>query len=205
MADALPISTSFISPPRTTIVKKNHGKNCDISNLCIELVVKEMSQWAVQSRRAAALFNECLPSRRRCTVPAIRTLQAKLESQKHKALQRGAYAVSNSVCLQTSGQNPLQSSAVTSPRSSTAAAYWPHPHDKYTTNLCQRSTTLSLLYHFSLSVSLESFHLAPYWTRRLHLERTSDKTDGKCQNLLLIKDAYCCTVLGIHWDRQRGR
>lgn len=37
-------SMSIIAPPQTTIIKRNHSKNCDISHLCIELVVKEMSQ-----------------------------------------------------------------------------------------------------------------------------------------------------------------
>lgn len=70
--------------------KKNHSKNCDISNLCVELVVKEMSQGDVSSRGAAALLRECLASRWRWTVPAIRTLRANVEPEKHKALQHGA-------------------------------------------------------------------------------------------------------------------
>lgn len=72
------------------MIKKNHSKNCDISDLCIELVVKEMSQWDVSSRRGSALLKERLPSCWRCNMPAIWTLQANMKSQKHTAIQRGA-------------------------------------------------------------------------------------------------------------------
>lgn len=68
-AGALPLSTSIISPPQAMIIKKkNHSKkkrkkkDCDISNLCIELVVKEMSQRDLWSRGAAALLRECYPA-----------------------------------------------------------------------------------------------------------------------------------------------
>lgn len=37
-------SVSIIAPPQAAIIKRNHSKNCDISHLCIELAVKEMSQ-----------------------------------------------------------------------------------------------------------------------------------------------------------------
>lgn len=64
-AGSLPLSTSIISPPQAMIIKKRitvRKKNCDISNLCIELVVKEMSQRDLWSRGAAALLRECYPA-----------------------------------------------------------------------------------------------------------------------------------------------
>lgn len=90
------------------MIKKNHSKkkNCDISNLCIELVVKEMSQRDVSSRRGAALLKERLPSYWRCIMPAIRTLYANIKARE----QRGDYSLSETGGLQTTDQNPLQSS-----------------------------------------------------------------------------------------------
>lgn len=41
----------------------------------------------MSARRGTALLKERLPCRWRCNVPAIRTLQANMESQKHTALQ----------------------------------------------------------------------------------------------------------------------
>lgn len=81
------LSVSIIAPPQTTIIKRNCGKNCDISHLCIELVVKEMSQWDALSWGEAAVTEVCSASCWGCTVAAIRTLWAHIESREDKDLQ----------------------------------------------------------------------------------------------------------------------
>lgn len=81
------LSVSIIVPPQTTIIKRNCGKIGDISRLCIELVVKEMSQWDVLSWREAAVMEVCSASRWGCAVAAIRTLWANIELQQDKDLQ----------------------------------------------------------------------------------------------------------------------
>lgn len=57
-----PLHIYYLSSTGHDHKKKNHSKNCDISNLCIELVVKEMSQRDLWSRGAAALLRECYPA-----------------------------------------------------------------------------------------------------------------------------------------------
>lgn len=60
-----PLHVYYLSSTGHDHKKKNHSKkkkNCDISNLCIELVVKEMSQRDLWSRGAAALLRECYPA-----------------------------------------------------------------------------------------------------------------------------------------------
>lgn len=85
-----PLYIYYLSSTDHDHIKKTPSKICDISNLCNEQVVKEMSQWDVSSRGAAALLRERLASRWRFTVPAIRTLRANTKPQTHVVLQHGA-------------------------------------------------------------------------------------------------------------------
>lgn len=141
------------------IIKKNHSKNCDISNLCIELVVKEMSQWDVSSRNGAALLKERLPGCWRCNVPAIRALQANMEPQKHTALQRGPNRSQTPavfrllIKIHYNLPQPLFQGAVWQPHIDN-----PHPHDKHTGNLYVREAQTRSWRPFLSQRSFESFH-----------------------------------------------
>lgn len=206
-AGPLPLSTSIISPPQAMIIKKkNHSKNCDISNLCIELVVKEMSQRDLWSRGAAALLRECYPAAGGVLCPPLGLCGQTPSCTSTKLSNMGAtLSATLDVCrpLIKIHYNFLQSlvqEAVRQP-------HIDHIHMTNTLeNLCPTwSTILLSISKGSLppQSSLESSHSTPFycWTS----ERSSDETDGKCQNLLLMKDAHRCAVLGIQRDRRRGR
>lgn len=66
----------------------------------------------VRQKRGSALLKERLPSHWRCNVPAIRTLRANKESQKHVVLsgvKMGLWKLRGA--LLNPDQNPLQSCA----------------------------------------------------------------------------------------------
>lgn len=95
----------------------------------------------VEAERGAALLKQRLPGCWRCNVPAIRTLQANMESQEHTALHRGAtlsgtqevfeLLIKIHYNLPRSHRSKEQSGSIDNP----------HLHDKYTGNtVCQRSS-----------------------------------------------------------------
>lgn len=205
-AGPLPLSTSIISPPQAMIIKKkNHSKNCDISNLCIELVVKEMSQRDLWSRGAAALLRECYPAAGGVLCPPLGLCGQTPSCTSTKLSNMGLHSQqlwmsvdlwSKSITIFCSHWSKRQSGS----HILTTSTWQIH------LNLCPTWSTILLpISNGSLppQSSLESSHSTPFncWTS----ERSSDETDGKCQNLLLMKDAYRCAVLGIQRDRRRGR
>ena len=126
--------------------------------------------------------------------------------------------------FRTPEQNPLLSACTRcSKRKWPLAGPWqlhsdnPHPGDKHGGSLCVREAQIyqtdsdlkDLLPHCSASDPL-ALSLWNFWAGSLHLEGTSDETDGKCQRLLLIKSCTDCrAVLGGYgergWEADRRR
>lgn len=143
-------------------------------------------------------------------MPAIRTLRANMESQKHttrgSALAQTREVFGLLIKIHYSLWRPLFQGAEHSGGHVSTA----HIHMTNTPVISMseernfikqtRTSRLSLTLCSPLDRFILCLRLAG-----LHLEGAGDETDGKCQNLLLIKDAYCCVVLGIWRDRRRGR
>lgn len=143
-----------------------------------------MSQRDLWSRGAAALLRECYPAAGGVLCPPL------------------------GLCGQTPSCTSTKLSNMGATLSATLDVCRPliKIHYNFLQSLVQEAVRQPHIDHIHMTPpksSLESSHSTPFncWTS----ERSSDETDGKCQNLLLMKDAYRCAVLGIQRDRRRGR
>lgn len=139
------------------IIKKKHIENCDISNLCIELVVKEMSQWDALSWRTA--LKKYSVSCWRCILLAIWTLWANSgRNTKPSNMRRCSGCFETVVDENKNKYYAVYSIAVLWTRRGPATRYLPHPHYKCS-NVCQRRDFLSNKDWLPLLVPLNQFTL----------------------------------------------